>query len=135
MTPDGEPSGTTFDAYVCRRGHVTYPAHAVCPTCGEAQTDTIDLTDRTGTVVTWTMSTATPPGVRTPNTVAIVEFDLRDEPTTDDIVRAIGQVTTDEIESGDVVEPVFVETLRDPDRGIKVPDSQEWAGFRFEPVR
>ncbi|WP_123534103.1 Zn-ribbon domain-containing OB-fold protein [Halosimplex salinum] len=124
----------SFDAYVCENGHVTYPGHTLCPECGEKQIETIDLSERTGEVVTWTHSTKTPPGVRAPNTLAIVEFDLSAEDVSDEYVRAIGQVTTDEVETGDPVEPVYAEELRDPDVGIKVPESQEWDGYRFEPV-
>jgi len=130
----------TFDAYVCPNGHVTYPGHALCPECGEAQTETVDLSDRTGEVVTWTRSTATPPGVREPNTLAIVEFEvseavekLVDATDGDETVRAIGQVTTDDIESGDAVEPRYVEELRDPEAGVKEPASQEWDGYQFDP--
>lgn len=119
----------TFDAYRCENGHITYPGHRRCPECGADQTETVDLADRTATVVTWTTSTATPPGVRQPNTVAIVEFDVDGES-----VRAIGQATTDEIEIGDEVRPVHVERLRDPKSGIRHEDSQEWDGFRFEPL-
>ncbi|WP_121821565.1 Zn-ribbon domain-containing OB-fold protein [Halostella salina] len=119
----------SFDAHRCPNGHVTYPGHTVCPDCGEEQTETIDLSDETGEVVTWTKSTATPPGVRQPNTLAIVEFDVDGAS-----VRALGQATTDEIETGDTVEPVYVEELRDPDAGIRERESQAWDGFRFEPV-
>ena len=124
----------SFDAYVCENGHATHPGHTLCPDCGEKQTETLDLSDRTGEVVTWTHSTKTPPGVRAPNTLAIVEFDLSAEDVTDEYVRAIGQVTTDDVETGDHVEPVYVEELRDPDVGIKVPESQDWDGYRFDPV-
>ncbi|WP_436924601.1 Zn-ribbon domain-containing OB-fold protein [Halosimplex amylolyticum] len=124
----------SFDAYVCENGHVTYPGHTLCPECGEKQTETIDLSDRTGEVVTWTHSTKTPPGVREPNTLAIVEFDLSGEDVADEYVRAIGQVTIEEVETGDAVEPVYAEQLRDPEVGIKVPESQEWDGYRFEPA-
>jgi uncharacterized OB-fold protein len=125
----------SFDAHVCPNGHATYPGHALCPECGEEQTDTVDLTERTGEVVTWTKSTATPPGVRAPNTLAIVEFDVSDAVDGDDHVRAIGQVTGEaEIETGDAVEPVYAEELRDPDIGIKEPESTEWDGYRFDPV-
>ena len=126
----------TFDAHVCPNGHVTYPGHTLCPECGEPQTETIDLAERTGEVVTWTTSTATPPGVRQPNTIAIVEFDVSDvEGITDDSVRAVGQVTTEDVETGDAVEPVYAEELRDPEAGIKVPESQAWDGYRFRPIR
>ena len=127
----------TFDAHVCPNGHATCPGHALCPDCGDPQEGTIDLTDRIGEVVTWTTSTATPPGVREPNTLAIVEFDVSDAtegPDSDDAVRAIGQVTSDDIETGDAVEPVYVEELRDPDIGLKEPESTDWDGYRFDPV-
>ncbi|WP_226021330.1 Zn-ribbon domain-containing OB-fold protein [Halomicrobium salinisoli] len=124
----------SFDAHVCPNGHATYPGHTLCPDCGEPQDETVDLSDREAEVVTWTHSTKTPPGVREPNTLAIVEFDVSDE-LEDDVVRAIGQVTTDEVETGDTVEPVYVEELRDPEAGIKEPESQEWDGYRFRPVQ
>jgi uncharacterized OB-fold protein len=133
----------SFDAHVCPNGHVTYPGHTLCPECGEKQSDTFDLADHTGEVVTWTHSTKTPPGVREPNTLAIVEFDVSGavaelapdaDADADDAVRAIGQVTTDEVETGDAVEPVYVDQLRDPEFGIKEPASQDWDGYRFDPV-
>ena len=127
----------TFDAHVCPNGHATCPGHALCPECGDPQEGTVDLTDRTGEVITWTTSTATPPGVREPNTLAIVEFDVSDAtegPDSDDAVRAIGQATSDDIETGDAVEPVYVEELRDPDIGLKEPGSTDWDGYRFDPV-
>jgi len=121
----------SMDAHRCPNGHVTYPGHTLCPTCGEEQTETIDLSELTGEVVTWTTSTATPPGVREPNTLAFVEFDVDGEP-----VRALGQVTTDEIETGDEVTPVYVEQLRDPEIGLKVGSGdQEWDGYRFQPTQ
>jgi uncharacterized OB-fold protein len=119
----------SLDAHRCENGHVTYPGHPRCPECGEPQTESIDLSDQTAEVITWTTSTATPPGVRQPNTLAIVEFDIDDEP-----VRALGQVTTADIEIGDAVEPVYVEELREPGAGIKERNSaQDWDGYRFEP--
>ena len=81
------------------------------------------------TVITWTTSTATPPGVREPNHLAIVEFDVDGES-----VRAIGQLTTDGVEIGDTVEPVYAEELRDPEAGIREPASQSWDGYRFRPI-
>ncbi|EMA22847.1 MULTISPECIES: Zn-ribbon domain-containing OB-fold protein [Haloarcula] len=125
----------TLEAGMCANGHVSYPTHPLCPECGEPQEETFDLADRTAEVVTWTHSTATPPGVREPNTLAIVEFDITDvSDASDEFVRALGQVTTDEVETGDTVEPVYVEELRDPDAGIKVPESQDWDGYRWDPV-
>lgn len=119
----------TFSANRCPNGHLTYPAHPRCPTCGEPQDGTVDLAHREATVITWTSSTATPPGVRAPNHLAIVEFDVDGE-----AVRAIGQLTTDEVAIGDTVRPVHVDELRDPDAGIREPASQSWDGYRFEPV-
>ena len=122
---DAEP---TMDAAKYPDGSLTYPAHPVGPG-GKEPVGTVDLSEYTAEVVTWTTSTATPPGVREPNTLAIVEFDVDGEP-----VRAIGQVTTGEVETGDRVQPVYCEELRDPDAGIREPDSQAWDGFRFEPT-
>lgn len=117
-------------AHRCPNGHVTYPGHELCPDCGEVQTDEIDLSDRTATVVTWTTNTATPPGVRQPNSLAIVAFEIEGES-----VRAIGQLVEDaDVEIGDEVRPVYAEELRDPDAGIRERASQEWDGYRFEPV-
>lgn len=119
----------SLEAHRCPNGHLTYPGHPRCPDCGRAQTETVDLTDRTATVVTWTVSAATPPGVRQPNPLAIVEFEVDGQ-----AVRAIGGLTTDAVATGDAVRPVYVETLRDPDAGIRAADSQAWDGYRFEPV-
>ncbi|UWG48006.1 OB-fold domain and Zn-ribbon containing protein,possible acyl-CoA-binding protein [Halanaeroarchaeum sp. HSR-CO] len=113
----------------CTNGHLYYPDHPRCPTCGTAESEPIDLTERSGTVVTWTESTATPPGVRQPNALAIVEFVVEE-----DTVRVIGQLTTADVDTGDTVEPVYVDELRDPDAGIREAESQEWDGYRFEPV-
>jgi hypothetical protein len=113
----------------CPNGHLTYPEHARCPDCGRPQTGTVNLAEKRGEVVTWTTSTATPPGVREPNTLAIVAFEVDGE-----TVRALGQVTTDDVTVGDAVRPVYVEQLRDPEAGIREPGSQAWDGYRFEPV-
>ena len=115
-------------AHQCPDGHVTYPGHAVCPECGNEQTRTIDLSDETAEVITWTTSAATPSGVREPNTLAIVAFEVEGQ-----AVRAIGG-TSGSVEIGDTVEPVYVEELRDPDAAIRDADSQSWDGYRFQPV-
>ena len=120
----------SLTAYRCPNGHVTYPGHELCPECGEAQTEEVDLSDETAEVVTWTENTATPPGVRRPNSLAIVEFEVAGES-----VRAIGQLTEEtEVEIGDEVRPVYADDLRDPEAGIREPESQEWDGYRFESV-
>jgi len=126
---DGAERGADLVAGQCPAGHLSYPPHPVCPTCGAPQEGAVDLRDRTAEVLTWTTSTATPPGVREPNTLAIVAFDVDGES-----VRALGQVTTDAVQTGDTVEPVPVAELREPGAGIRHPDSQDWGGHRFAPV-
>ena len=122
---DDEP---TLDATRYDDGTVSYPGHPVGPEGGKP-VGTVDLSDQTAIVVTWTTSMATPPGVREPNPLAIVEFDVEGGP-----VRAIGGLTTDAVEIGDDVRPVYVKQLRDPDEGIRTAESQDWSGWRFEPV-
>lgn len=124
-TGDATP---TFEAARYPDGSITYPPHPVGPG-GEAPVGTVDLRDYTAEVVTWTTSQASPPGVREPNHVAIVEFDVDGEP-----VRAVGQATTGDLEIGDEVEPVYSEELREPGAGIREPASQSWDGFRFRPT-
>ena len=133
-----------FEAHRCPSGHLTYPGHTLCPECGEEQTETVDLSGRTATVVTWTTSHSTPPGVREPNHLGIVAFDVseaspdasgsRTESGDGASVRALVQFTTGDVETGDTVRPVYVEELREPGAGIRHPDSQSWDGYRFEPV-
>jgi len=109
-------------------GSILYPAHPVGPD-GNEPVETVDLSEYTATLITWTSSTATPPGVRQPNHLGIVEFDVEGEP-----VRAIGQLTTDDVEIGDTVEAIYAEELREPGAGIREPESQDWDGYRFQPV-
>ncbi|MFC5279603.1 hypothetical protein ACFPM1_12670 [Halorubrum rubrum] len=135
---DGEP---VFEAAEYADGTVTYPPHPVGPD-GAERVGTVDLRDREARVVTWTTSTATPPGVREPNTLAIVEFET-DEGYDGPPVRALGQVAVDpddpdgetyDVAIGDRVAPVYAEELREPGAGIREPASQAWDGFRFRPV-
>lgn len=109
-------------------GTILYPPHPLGPD-GQEPVEMIDLSVHTATVVTWTTTTATPPGVREPNHLAIVAFDVDGES-----VRAIGQLTTDDVEIGDTVEPVYAAALRDADAGIREPESQSWDGYRFRPA-
>ncbi|MFB6234825.1 MAG: hypothetical protein ABEH81_00240 [Halopenitus sp.] len=122
-----------FEAAEYENGAVTYPPHRLGPD-GAARVGTVDLADYEAEVVTWTESTATPPGVREPNTLAIVDFDLGED-YDGPPVRALGQIVAEtDVEIGDAVEPVYAEELRDPEAGIREPDSQDWDGFRFRPV-
>jgi len=109
-------------------GSILYPPHPLGPD-GNEPVETVDLSEYTATVVTWISSTATPPGVRQPNHLGIVEFDVDGEP-----VRAIGQLTTNDIEIGDEVEAVYADELREPGAGIREPESQSWDGYRFQPT-
>jgi uncharacterized OB-fold protein len=114
-------------AHRCPNDHLTVPGHTRCPTCGDSQTDSLDLTDQRGEVVTWTTVASTPPGVREPNTLAIVEFSLDAG-----AVRVLGG-TTGPVAVGDEVRPVAVEQLRDPAESVREGTSQSWHGFGFEP--
>ncbi|WP_049984187.1 Zn-ribbon domain-containing OB-fold protein [Halorubrum sp. BV1] len=148
-TDGGEETGAepTFEAAEYADGTVTYPPHTVSPN-GADRTGSVDLRDYEGRIVTWTTSTATPPGVREPNTLAIVEFEMGDD-YDGPPVRALGQVVERDgagdvaadgdggqvdVEIGDRVEPVYADEIREPGAGIREPDSQEWDGFRFRPV-
>ncbi|ELY55358.1 hypothetical protein C491_16622 [Natronococcus amylolyticus DSM 10524] len=124
----------TMEATRYDDGTISYPGHPRSRN-GAEPVGTIDLSEHTAEVVTWTTSTATPPGVREPNHLAIVEFDVRE--VVDDgetSVRALVQLTDGDVETGDEVEPVYTEELREPGAGIREPDSQDWDGYRFEPV-
>lgn len=114
-------------AHVCENDHLTVPGHPRCPTCGEPQERTLDLTGETGSVLTWTAVESTPPGVREPNLLAVVEFTTDVGP-----VRVLGG-TVGEVTVGDTVEPVFVDQLRDPAASVREGTEQPWSGFRFEP--
>lgn len=109
-------------------GTISYPGHAVGREGGEV-IETIDLSERTAQIITWTNVTATPPGVRSPNPMAIVEFDVDGQ-----AVRALGQLTTSDVSIGDLVTPQYAAELRDPEATVRVPASQEWDGYRFAPV-
>ena len=136
--PSQEPSGRdgprtdggdpTMEAARYPDGTLAYPPHPLGPG-GREPAELVDLSEHTAEILTWTTSTATPPGVREPNYLAIVQFEVEGKP-----VRAVGQLTTDEVAIGDEVEPTYVEALRDPEAGIRDPESQEWDGFRFRPI-
>ncbi|MWG33631.1 OB-fold domain-containing protein [Halomarina oriensis] len=119
---------TPFEAVRYADGSLGYPGHPVGPD-GSEPVGTVDLSEHTARVVTWTTATSPPPGVRSPNHLAIVEFDVDGEP-----IRALGQLTTGDVAIGDEVRPVYAAELRDPEAGIRDPESQEWDGYRFEPV-
>ncbi|MFC4437398.1 MULTISPECIES: PhlB family protein [Natrialbaceae] len=124
----------TMEATRYDDGTISYPGHPRSRN-GAEPVETIDLSEHTAKVVTWTTSTATPPGVREPNHLAIVEFDVGDAVDEDEeSVRALVQLTTGDVETGDEVRPVYAEELREPGAGIREPESQDWDGYRFEPA-
>jgi Predicted nucleic-acid-binding protein containing a Zn-ribbon len=125
---DGDDTAGRFLAGRCDCGHVTYPPHPVCPACDGSQDGRVDLSGREGEVLTWTRATTTPPGVREPNTLAIVALEVDGQQ-----VRALAG-TTDAVEIGDRVRPVHVEQLRDPEACVREAESQRFDGVRFEPV-
>lgn len=120
----------SLEAWRCANGHLHYPRHSRCRECGAALTEAVDLTDRVGVVRTWTLSTAPPPGVREPNPLAIVAFEVAGATVT--VIG--GLVEGADVAIGDRVEPVHVDQLRDPAAGIRVPASQDWDGYRFRPL-
>lgn len=132
MTGDNENRAVAAEgAFVAARyesGNITYPPHPVCPETGTPRTELIDLSAHVGTVLTWTQAMTTPPGVREPNTLAIVTFEVDGQ-----TVRALGG-TTGPVSVGDRVRPVYVEQLRDPEQAIRETESQRWDGVRFEPM-
>ncbi len=118
-----------LEAYRCVNGHLMYPDHPRCRECGKAIAESIDLSGREGEIVTWTVSYATPPGVREPNPLAFVRFEVDGA-----AVVALGGLTSEDVTSGQRVEPVAVDELRDPDVAIRHVDSQTWDGYRFRPI-
>jgi uncharacterized OB-fold protein len=133
MSYDTSKAGENSDNHVMEAaryadGSIVYPPHPVGPDGGKP-VESVDLSEHIATIVTWTTSTAPPPGIAEPNHLAIVEFDVDGES-----VRALGQLTTDDIGIGDEVRPVYTRQLRDSTVGIRESDSQDWDGYRFEPV-
>ncbi|MES3160561.1 MAG: hypothetical protein PPP55_03210 [Halorubrum sp.] len=139
-TAHDEERAFEFEAAEYASGAVSYPPHPVGPD-GTERTGTLDLREHEAEVITWTTSTATPPGVREPNTLVIVEFEMGDG-YDGPPVRALGQVAERpdgsgeafDLDIGDRVEPTYTDELRDPDTGIREPESQAWDGFQFRPV-
>ena len=91
MSHDDGDGKTAMRAARYADGSITYPPHPVGPD-GSEPVEFVDLSEYTATIVTWTTNTAPPPGVREPNHLAIVAFDVDGES-----VRALGQLTTGEV--------------------------------------
>ncbi|MFB6282648.1 MAG: nucleic acid-binding protein [Halobacteria archaeon] len=138
MSPDVGNDGGSQElvARKCDEGHYSFTDQDACPRCGTELSMEKDLSDTSGKVVAATVSRATPDGVRTPNPLATVEFNLEEG-----TVTKTGQLTENAVregelvvESGDLVEPVYVEQLRDTGESFKHEESQGWGGYRFCPV-
>lgn len=119
----------SLHAWACANGHLHVPRRQTCRTCGAPIEDSLALEDRVGEIVTWTVVRAPPPGVRSPNPVAFVRFEVGDESVT-----LLGGLTASDVAIGQPVEPVHVEELRDPTAGIVDPPAAGWTGYRFRPI-
>lgn len=98
-------------AFVCTScEHRWYYSGERCPECGAEDVDTYQLAE--GRVVATTTVHATPPGVREPNSLAIVRFDD---------ITLIAQLEDETIETGDDVTFGEESVLRDGDTAIEGP--------------
>ena len=118
---------TTLNAYRCANGHVSYPKHPLCNICGLAYEKEIPLFNLEATVITWTTSTVPAPGVRTPNTIAIVEYDVEGYK-----IKILGGVEGENVKIGDKVKARYISELRDSKKSKRFMESQDWDGYRFE---
>jgi uncharacterized OB-fold protein len=118
---------TTLNAYQCVNGHVSYPKHPMCNICGLTCEKKIPLSNLEATVITWTTSTVPTPGVRSPNTIAIVEYEIEGCK-----IKILGGVDAEKIKIGDKVKAKYIPELRDPKKSKRFAESQYWGGHRFE---
>jgi len=98
---------------------IYYPKRARCPKCKSRSFKEIPLSDE-ATVLTYTKLYAIPRGVdEVPLTLVIVEFK--------EGTRALGQLTTRDVDIGMKVRPVWGQLRRIDDKPV--------FGFRFEPIK
>ncbi|HID90854.1 TPA: hypothetical protein EYP44_02720 [Candidatus Bathyarchaeota archaeon] len=108
---------TAFKCDGC--GKISYPRHARCPSCKGRTFKEIELGDEC-VLTTYTRLYAVPQGVeQIPLVLGMVEFGSG--------VRALGQVTAEEVEIGMRLRPVWGPLRRV--RGKTV------YGFKFEPIK
>lgn len=100
---DGEDIDRAFKCTAC--SNHWYYTRARCVECGSTSFETYSL--GTGRVVATTTVHATPPGVRAPNRLGLIQFD--------DDIRLVAQVDGPEISAGDSVEFGDITTLRSGD--------------------
>ena len=91
--------------------------------------ETVSLSGLNGTVVTWTKSTVPPPGVRSPNILAIVEYSIEGQSIT-----LLGGIENESVNIGDTVKAIYVSNLRDTEYCQRDEESQTWSGHRFKVV-
>ena len=121
---------TDLNVHKCSNGHLCYPKHSVCPKCGVLMGNkTVSLSELKGTVVTWTKSTVPPPGVRSPNILAIVEYHIEGQSIT-----LLGGIEDESVNIGDAVKATYVSNLRDTEYCQRDKESQTWSGHRFKVV-
>ncbi len=107
---------TGFKCKSC--GRVMYPRHERCLGCKDTDFEEVELAKK-GTLLTYTKLYALPEGIEMPPLVlGIVDFGG---------VRAIGQLTTDDVKVGMKFRPVWGK--------LRKLGGKEIYGFRFEPVQ
>lgn len=111
-TAGTEPIDTAFKCKSC--SNRWYYTRSHCTECGSTAFETYPL--ETGRVMATTTVHATPPGVRTPNRLALVQFDGG--------IRLIAQVRGPPVSAGDSVEFGDIVTLRAGDSASTGPSLQ-----------
>ena len=111
MTARDDPAVPVDHAFVCEAcASRWYYTRERCPDCGADDVATERL--RTGRVLATTTVHATPPDVRTPNSLGLVRFDD---------VTLIAQLADNSTEAGDAVEFGDSAVLRDGDPSTDGP--------------
>ncbi len=108
-----------FTCFKCDKcGKKLYLRHAVCPACKGRALSQVDL-EETGRVLTYTKLYATPEGIEEmPLVLGIMEFG--------DSVVLTGQITSQDVNIGDKVRPVWGK--------IRKLQGKDIFGFKFEVV-
>jgi uncharacterized OB-fold protein len=106
--------------YRCKNcGKVYYPKHSRCFKCKSKDFEEIEL-GNICTLLTYTKLYAIPRGIdKVPLVLGIVEFENG--------VRMLGQITTEKVEIGMKLRPIFGE--------LRVIEGKPIFGFKFEPLK
>ncbi|MFQ5838685.1 MAG: Zn-ribbon domain-containing OB-fold protein [Thermoplasmata archaeon] len=103
--------------YECEAcGRLTYPVHFLCHDCGSRKFEEVEVSE--GTLLTYTVIHAPPPGVPSPLTLGIAEFEGG--------VRALGQLS-EPMEIGAKVRAEWAVLRKMGDR--------QFEGFKFHRVQ